>query len=126
MASSQTQSISAQAVQPWAQVAQRPWILPTILAVLALAVRLWCFTGLIASDDVVYAHYARLLATGRYSVEANHMALRFGLLLPVAGAYALFGVSEVTTVLVPLLASVASVVLVFLIGRSPIRESRRE
>ena len=117
MASSQTQNIRAQAVQPWAQVAQRAWILPTILAAVALAVRLWCFTGLIASDDVVYAHYARLLATGRYSIEANHMALRFGLLLPVAGAYALFGISEVTTVLVPLLAAVASVVLVFLIAR---------
>jgi 4-amino-4-deoxy-L-arabinose transferase-like glycosyltransferase len=117
MASSQTRPVSEQAVQPWAQVAQAPWILPTILAVLALAVRLWCFTGLIASDDVLYAHYARLLASGRYSVEANHMALRFGLLLPVAGAYALFGVSELTTVLVPLLASVASVILVFLIGR---------
>jgi 4-amino-4-deoxy-L-arabinose transferase-like glycosyltransferase len=58
-----------------------------------------------------------LLAAGGYSIEANHMALRFGLLLPVAGGYALFGVCEVTTVLAPLLASVASIVLVFLIAR---------
>jgi 4-amino-4-deoxy-L-arabinose transferase-like glycosyltransferase len=66
---------------------------------------------------VIYAHYAHALAAGRYSLEANHMALRFGLLLPVAAAYSLFGVSEATTTLIPLLTSVSSVVLVFFIAR---------
>jgi 4-amino-4-deoxy-L-arabinose transferase-like glycosyltransferase len=93
------------------------WVLPAIFAFLALAIRLWCFTGLIASDDVVYAHYAQLLATGRYVLETHYMAIRFGLLLPVAGIYARLGVSEATTVLFPLLASVASVVLVFGVAR---------
>jgi 4-amino-4-deoxy-L-arabinose transferase-like glycosyltransferase len=103
--------------QPRAEPARRAWIPPTILAGGALAVRLWCFTGLIASDDVTYAHYAHALATGRYFLEGNHLALRFGLLLPVAAAYGLLGVSEATTALVPLVASVASVILVFFIAR---------
>src|SRR5438067_9025749 len=93
------------------------WIWPAVLASGALAVRLWCFTGLIASDDVVYAHYAHALATGHYALEANHMAIRFGLLLPMAGTYALLGMSEATTAIFPLLASVSGVVLVFFIAR---------
>ena len=110
-------SAGVQPSQPGAKSARRAWTLAAILAGGALAVRLWCFTGLIASDDVVYAHYAHALATGRYSLEANHLALRFGLLLPVAASYALLGISEATTALVPLLASVASAVLVFFIAR---------
>ena len=110
-------SAGVQPSQSGATSGRRAWTLAAILAVGALAVRLWCFTGLIASDDVIYAHYARALAAGRYSLEANHLALRFGLLLPVAAVYALLGISEATTALVPLLASVASVALVFFIAR---------
>jgi 4-amino-4-deoxy-L-arabinose transferase-like glycosyltransferase len=110
-------STGIQPSQPRAESARRAWGLAAILAGGALAVRLWCFTGLIASDDVIYAHYARALAVGHYSLEANHLALRFGLLLPVAASYTLFGISEATTALVSLVASVASVVLVFFIAR---------
>jgi len=110
-------SAGVQPSQPGAKSTRRAWTLAAILAGGALAVRLWCFTGLIASDDVVYAHFAHALATGRYSLEASHLALRFGLLLPVAASYALLGISEATTALVPLLASVASAVLLFFIAR---------
>jgi len=117
MVHSVASSAGLQSSQPGVKSARRAWILAAVLAGGALAVQLWCFTGLIASDDVIYAHYAHALATGRYSLEANHLALRFGLLLPVAAAYALLGISEATTALVPLMASVASVVLVFFIAR---------
>ena len=117
MAYSMVSSAGVQPSQSGVNSGRRAWILAAILALGALGVRLWCFTGLIASDDVIYAHYARALAAGRYSLEGNHLALRFGLLLPVAAAYATLGISEATTVLAPLLASVASVILVFFIAR---------
>jgi 4-amino-4-deoxy-L-arabinose transferase-like glycosyltransferase len=117
MVSSSAESAGAPRAWYTVHALTKGWILPTAFAVTALVIRLWCFTGLIASDDVVYAHYARLLASGRYVLEAHHMAIRFGLLLPVAGTYALIGVSEATTVVFPVLASVAAVVFVFFIAR---------
>jgi 4-amino-4-deoxy-L-arabinose transferase-like glycosyltransferase len=84
---------------------------------LAILVRIACFTGLLASDDVGYSYYGQLLAQGTYSLQASHLGLRVGLTIPVAIVYRLFGVSEWTTVLVPLLASAASVPLLVAVGR---------
>jgi 4-amino-4-deoxy-L-arabinose transferase-like glycosyltransferase len=92
-------------------------LLVLALFVLALLLRLACFTGLIASDDLDYVRYARLMADGQYAPEYSHWAIRYTVLFPVALAYRLFGVSEWTTVVVPLMASAASVALVGVIGR---------
>jgi hypothetical protein len=78
--------------------------------------RLACSTGLTASDDLGYSHYAQLIAQYRYVPESHHFALRYGLTIPVAAAYLLFGVTEWATILVPFLASVASVPLLMIIG----------
>jgi 4-amino-4-deoxy-L-arabinose transferase-like glycosyltransferase len=69
----------------------------------ALAVRIACFTGLVASDDLGYSGYALQIARGTYHLEPHHYAIRYGLLLPVAAAYRVFGAYEWTTVLFPLL-----------------------
>jgi 4-amino-4-deoxy-L-arabinose transferase-like glycosyltransferase len=79
--------------------------------------RLACFTGLIGSDDVVYSHFAQLIAQLSYRPELHHAALRYGLLLPLGALYRVFGVGEWTTIMVPLLASTLSVPAVMLIGQ---------
>jgi 4-amino-4-deoxy-L-arabinose transferase-like glycosyltransferase len=94
------------------------WWAPALLVIAALALRLWCFTGLIGSDDLLYTHYARAIVSGTYALEAYHFALRFGLFVPLAGIYGLFGVSEWSTALLPLTASVVCVVLTFWIART--------
>ncbi|MBI3529611.1 MAG: glycosyltransferase family 39 protein [Betaproteobacteria bacterium] len=86
------------------------------LFLLALLLRLACFTGIIASDDLGYSGYAQLLAEGRYVPEYHHFAIRYGLILPVGLIYALFGISEWSTIALPLFASSLSVVLLALIG----------
>src|SRR5688572_33137294 len=53
----------------------------------ALLVRLACFTGLIASDDLGYSGFALRIAQGTYELEPHHYAIRYGLLLPVAAFY---------------------------------------
>lgn len=107
-----------------------------LIATLGLLMCLACFTGLIASDDlgysgyaqligcghygsngVVYSNYGQLLTHGLYGAEPLHFALRYGLVIPVAGIYRLFGVSEWTTILWPLIASVASIPLLMMIGK---------
>jgi len=92
------------------------WAIGAGLFVLALLLRLACFTGLIASDDGHYSGYAQLIADGRYTPEYHHHAVRHGLLLPVALLYRVFGVGEWTTIAVPLLASSVAVTLLFFVG----------
>jgi Dolichyl-phosphate-mannose-protein mannosyltransferase len=93
------------------------WITVGAICVLGLVMRLACTTGLIASDDLGYSHYARLISQYLYVPELHHYAIRYGLIIPVAGVYWLFGVGEWTTILVPLLTSVASVPLLIAIGQ---------
>lgn len=83
---------------------------------LALLLRLACFTGLIGSDDLSYSGYAQLIANGQYVPEYHHRAIRYGVLLPVGLTYKLFGLSEWSTIAVPLVASSLSVVLLGLIA----------
>jgi 4-amino-4-deoxy-L-arabinose transferase-like glycosyltransferase len=91
------------------------WRTVTTFILCALALRLIFATGLIASDDLGYARYARQIAEGTYELEAHHFAIRFGLLLPVAAVYRVFGVAEWTSVIVPVLASSISVGLLVVI-----------
>lgn len=86
------------------------------LFLLALLLRVACFTGLIASDDLVYSGFAQRIAEGRYALEYHHYAIRYGVILPVGLLYALIGVNEWSTIAVPLFASSLSVVLLALIG----------
>jgi 4-amino-4-deoxy-L-arabinose transferase-like glycosyltransferase len=93
------------------------WIIYGLFFSFAILVRIACFTGLLASDDVAYSYYGQLLAQGTYSVQSSHLGLRVGLTIPVAIVYRLCGVTEWTTILVPLLASAASVSLLVVVGR---------
>jgi hypothetical protein len=63
------------------------WISVGSICVLGLVMRLACTTGLIASDDGGYSHYARLIAQDLYVPELHHYAIRYGLTIPVAGVY---------------------------------------
>jgi len=86
------------------------------ICVAGFLMRLACTTGLIGSDDLAYAHFARLIAGFQYVPESIHYALRFGLTIPQAVIYRLLGVHEWTTFVLPLLASAASVPLLMIVG----------
>jgi hypothetical protein len=86
------------------------------LFLFAFLLRVACFTGLTGADDLHYSRYAQLIAGGDFTPRATHWATRYGLLLPVALVYSVAGVSEWTTVAVPLVASSMAVVLLALIG----------
>jgi 4-amino-4-deoxy-L-arabinose transferase-like glycosyltransferase len=75
------------------------------LFVAALLIRLCSYTGLIASDDLGYSHFARQISNGSYHLFPHHYAIRYGIILPLALLYHLFGVHEWTTVFLPILGS---------------------
>jgi 4-amino-4-deoxy-L-arabinose transferase-like glycosyltransferase len=82
----------------------------------ALAIRLASFTGLIGSDDVRYARYAWRIADGTYQLEPHQFAIRYGVLVPVAALFRLFGVQEWTMVVLPLIGSSLAAALTALIA----------
>ena len=99
----------------------RPWIgLMAILAV-GLVLRLVFFTGIVGSDDLTYCFDAYALFSGTYReyllLHPTPGHLRTGLLIPVALFFSLFGVSELSSVLYPLLCSLGNIVLIFYLGR---------
>ncbi len=86
------------------------------LFILALLVRIACFTGIVGSDDICYSYFSQFIAQGLIGPEASHLGLRVGLTFPVGLSYWLFGIGEWTTILVPLLASALSVPVLVAIG----------
>jgi len=102
-----------------------PAVVLAAIVLFGLVLRLACWTGLIGSDDLRYAHYANALAEGRYTdtlaearrTESVHHGLRYGVILPVAGIYRLGGISERSTIILPLLASTLSLPLMAAVAR---------
>src|SRR5712691_9919632 len=92
------------------------WVLLAYMGFVGFLLRLACTTGLIGSDDLVYAKYAQAIANLHYVPESIHYALRYGLTIPTAAVYRLLGVHEWTTIIVPLLFSAASVPLLIILG----------
>src|SRR5512136_2088017 len=73
----------------------------TGILLLAIIVRIICFVGLIGSDDLNYNRTAYAIAQGTFSPQLDHQQTRFGLFLPVAWIFNLFGVSEISSTLFP-------------------------
>ena len=91
-------------------------ILITGLIAIALLIRLACYTGLVGSDDLLYAHHAHQISDGTYRLVPEHHGLRFGIIAPVALVYKLFGFHEWTTVVLPLLFSSLAVAMTAMIA----------
>lgn len=92
------------------------WLMMAALFAIALIIRLACFTGLIASDDLGYAKYAEQIAQGTYRLEAHHYAIRYGVIVPLAAIYEIFGVHEWTTLILPLISSSLAPALLALVA----------
>ena len=97
----------------------RPTTILSLLLVCALLVRsILFFGGVRGSDAYAYAYEAYNIATGQYDVQADsaYYGFRYTVLLPTALAYALFGVSDWSSALFPLLASLGTLLLVVRLG----------
>ena len=93
-----------------------PILLGLILAV-ALVLRFIFFTGIGISDSLFYTQFAHNLQDGRLPLEGGHSALRLGLSIPVSILYSAFGVNEFSSNVIPLLISLASIVLMYKFGK---------
>jgi hypothetical protein len=84
---------------------------------IALAVRMEFFVGCLGTDDLAAWNRAAKFAQGQWTTLEQNInftaTLRYGLSVPVAGIFALFGVSETTANIFPLLMSLLAVAAVW-------------
>jgi len=94
-----------------------PWKVLFILVGLALILRLYFFIGFGLGDDPIY------IGTSNYLLNVGHPSLtvgpnyRYGVHLPIALSFKLFGINELSFVLFPLLTSLGQIIILFLIGK---------
>jgi len=87
------------------------------ILVLALAMRLFFFNGLNWDDDPDYVNRSYLVKTGQAFIFTDNNGFRIGTYYPAALAYALFGINDFSCGVYALIVSLASVVVIFLLGK---------
>jgi len=88
-----------------------------MILLLALGVRALFYTGPIGSDDHDYYLAAYEIYEGTYHPSDNYWKTRYGMLLPIAASFRLFGANEYAAALWPMLCSLGAVMLCYLLGR---------
>jgi hypothetical protein len=81
---------------------------------LALLLRLVFYIGVWGSDDLVYLSRAAEIANGEWSSAQYNGALRYGYNIPQAIVFTMFGVSESSANVWPLLASLLEIIVVWI------------
>ncbi|MDW8296742.1 MAG: glycosyltransferase family 39 protein [Raineya sp.] len=72
------------------------------------------FDGYYFYDDTTYAYYAYQIKQGTFQIDnPDIFAHRWGLIVPLAFSYTIFGVSDFATILVPFLATLTSFFLFY-------------
>jgi len=92
-------------------------ILLFFIVLFGLALRLLFFTGIGSSDSVFYTKFAYDISTNSLDFSEGHFTSRIGLLIPVSIIFAIFGVNELTSNILPLLISLSSIILIYGFGK---------
>jgi hypothetical protein len=87
------------------------------ILLVAVALRLFFFTGLILYDDAHYVGRAFELSLGHLTPPIDHWEARLGLVGPTALAFRFFGFTRPAMVAFPFLCSLASVIAAWAFGR---------
>jgi 4-amino-4-deoxy-L-arabinose transferase-like glycosyltransferase len=92
-------------------------ILLLFIILLALGVRLRHYTGPIGSDDTWYYLGAYEILDGSYEPGDDYWRTRYGMLLPIAASYFVFGTNEFAAAVWPMLCSLGAVALCYFLGK---------
>jgi 4-amino-4-deoxy-L-arabinose transferase-like glycosyltransferase len=94
---------------------RRTWLVLALLLALAAVARVLSFRGYYHSDAGHYARLAHLMASGQFKIcWQGIFATRVGLFAPVALAFKVGGVNEVTLTAYPLLLSMLGILVAYL------------
>ena len=114
----------------YSRILAEKWQLIALIFIIlvGIALRSYCFGGMWGTDDGEYGRLANALARGDFDefVKENYidnfnapaqLPFRFGMTVPLALLFRLFGVNEAALFAYPLFLSVSSIILAFLFGR---------
>lgn len=86
---------------------------------IAIGLRIYTFSGFVGLDDAEYARFANQIVNKTFDVKAYSgppvFPLRIGIILPAYISFKLFGINEWSMVLYPLLISIMSIVLIYIL-----------
>ncbi|MEK6950006.1 MAG: glycosyltransferase family 39 protein, partial [Nanoarchaeota archaeon] len=90
-----------------------------LIALFGLILRLIFFSGMGISDSLTYSKTANDLNAGKGIDPESTLTLstRLGLVYATAFSYKIFGINDFSSVLFPLLTSIASIILIFYFGK---------
>ena len=89
-----------------------------VVALTTAVLSVGLFPGFQATDDRWYAIFAhQVIESGPYIDGYSHMIGRIGAYLPLAAIFGVFGVSDFSLALIPIISSVITSVLIFFIGK---------
>jgi 4-amino-4-deoxy-L-arabinose transferase-like glycosyltransferase len=91
--------------------------LPPLIIAVALAVRAWCYTGPIGSDDHDYYLAAYEMHKGEYQPSEKYWKNRYGMILPIAAAYEILGTNEYAAAAWPMFSALGAVAVCYLLGK---------
>jgi len=97
-------------------------ILLFLIVLLALGLRVFCYTGPIGSDDNSYYLGAYEIHEGTYQPSNNYWKTRYGMLLPIALSYKVFGTNEYAAALWPMLSALGAVIVCYFLGKRVLDE----
>ena len=93
------------------------FLLLVLTVIFGLFLRLFFFTKVVSGDDLEYYNFAYQIIQHTFKHDASFHSPRIGLTYPTALFYNLFGINEITSNLLPLLASALSIILIFYLGK---------
>ena len=94
-------------------------LLLLLIVLFGIFLRLIFFSGMGISDDLAYSKAAHDIMQGN-GIDPNStltLSTRLGLIYPTIFFYKLFGVNDFSSILFPLLTSIASIILIFYFGK---------
>jgi len=95
---------------------QRPILALGLVLVLHSFFYFWSHSGLRASDDLFYAKLASDMSRGSFELTPSIFENRFGVIIPTSLSYHVFGVNKYSTTLWPLICSIVTIVVVFIVA----------
>lgn len=95
----------------------RSWGSLAVIIFIAGAIRVYFLTGFQGTDDLVFAKVAYNIANGSFKPGTYIGTLRYGLNLPLAISTMFFGFNEYALTLYPLITSLVTILMVYLIGK---------
>lgn len=96
---------------------KRNAIILALIVLFGVFLRIIFFYGIDASDGLQNTKYSYDLSKGIFPTAKNQANSRIGLLIPVSVLYSKFGINDLTSTILVLLASIGGIVLIYFFGK---------